>query len=50
MGLSTLQKCTIGIRMLVYKVLVDVCDEYCRLEINKAKGFLGMFGSLDCMY
>ena len=31
-GLSTLHKCTIAIKMLVYGLPMDACDEYCRLD------------------
>ena len=87
LGVSTLQKCVVAMRMLAYGVAADACDDYCRLgestvsecmkrfviavrgcfegtylrqptredllgqmEINKGRGFPGMFGSLDCMH
>ena len=29
--LSSLQKCTVGVRMLAYGLPADVCDEYVRI-------------------
>ena len=31
LGVSTLQKCVAAMRMLVYGVTADACDDYCRL-------------------
>jgi hypothetical protein len=87
MGLSSLQNCTVAIRMLAYGVAADATDEYVRLgastanealrrfciaiqgcfettflrqpsredldkqiSINTARGFPGMFASIDCMH
>lgn len=87
LGLSSIQKCTAALRMLVYGAAADATDEYCRLgestafeamkrfvkcvrasfestylrqprkediikqmQINKERGFPGMFASIDCMH
>jgi hypothetical protein len=31
LGLTSIEKCTFAIRMLTYNVVLNVCDEYCKL-------------------
>jgi hypothetical protein len=49
LGLSSIQKCTKVIMMLACGVIVDVCDEYCRLGELIAMETLKRFGgSTSC--
>ena len=43
MGLSTLQKCIVAIRMVAYKLPADACDDYCRLGESTASECMKRF-------
>jgi hypothetical protein len=36
LGLSSLQKCTVALRMLAYGVVADAIDEYCKMGESTA--------------
>ncbi len=43
LSLSSIQKCTIAIKMLAYNVVVDYIDEYCRLNESTTLECLKIF-------
>jgi hypothetical protein len=55
MGLSSLQKYTVALRMLAYGVPIDLCDEYCRLGESTAlvamkRWVVSIWGCFEAQY